>query len=208
MKSQMAEGGLVAERFKSVYDTKTTAQLLWRGYQEEVKFRHGEFHQTREIINNTWAMARTLTCDRPKWGIFLYGNYGTGKSTLLKAFARQLKWIDGSGEDYTKGGYIRIVDARDLAYMAACDRPAFQELCRTKMLGIEDLGKEPVEVMSYGTAYNPMKELLEKRYELMRFTIITTNMLAEDINGRYGYRISDRMKEGYETIGFEGDSFR
>lgn len=198
----------MAERFKSVHDMKTTAGLLWRGYQEEVWYRHGEFRQTKEIVNNIWRMAKALSCDNRKWGLFLCGHYGTGKTTLLKAFARQLKWLDGSGEDYTRGGHIRIVDARDLAYMAAADRPAFLELCRTKMLAIEDLGKEPVEVMAYGTAYNPVKELLEKRCDLQLFTIITTNMAPEDMSSRYGERVGDRMREAYEVIPFNGDSFR
>ncbi len=198
----------MAERFKSVYDKKKTANMLWRGYQEEVIYRHGAPRITPEIVNNIWHMAEALTADNRKWGLFLCGNYGTGKTTLLKAFARQLKRIDGSGEDYTRGGYIRIVDARDLAYMAASNRPAFQELCRTKMLAIEDLGKEPVDVMAYGTAHSPVKELLEKRCDLQLFTVITTNMAPEDMTERYDGRIADRMREAFEVIAFNGDSFR
>jgi len=55
---------------------------------------------------------------------------------------------------------------------------------------------------------SPIIDLLEHRYNEQLFTLITTNLNAEQIRERYKARIADRFNEMLEVIVFEDGSFR
>ena len=84
----------------------------------------------------------------------------------------------------------------------------FKDLCNRNMLAIDDMGKEPAEIMNYGTVMNPVIDLLEQRYQRQAFTAITTNLTAKEIKSKYGTRISDRFKEMLEVIVFQDIGYR
>lgn len=208
MKRKILTSYTPAERFVSIYDQSTTYNLLGAAYIAEVTKRHMDFVHRKEVLDNLWDMSKTLTRKSGKFGIFLYGNYGTGKSTMVRALARCMKYLDGSGEDYTQGHRIKIYDARDIAQMAKQDYKAFKNVCVEDMIAIEDMGKEPREVLSYGNSYSPIQELIERRYDRQLFTIITTNMTTDDVKKFYKERVYDRMCEMFDMIGFNEKSFR
>ena len=76
------------------------------------------------------------------------------------------------------------------------------------MLGIDDLGTEPSEVMDYGNVYTPVIDLLTKRYEEQLFTIITTNLTPQQIREHYDDRIADRLNEMVEKKVFKNGTYR
>lgn len=76
------------------------------------------------------------------------------------------------------------------------------------ILVIEDMGQEPLEVQSYGNIYNPVIDILEKRYEHSLPTFITTNLDPQQLGKRYGKRIQDRLREMMFTIPFDNPSYR
>lgn len=76
------------------------------------------------------------------------------------------------------------------------------------MLGIDDLGTEPSEVLDYGNIYTPVIDLLTKRYEEQLFTIITTNLTPQQIRRHYGDRIADRLNEMVKKIVFNNCTYR
>ena len=76
------------------------------------------------------------------------------------------------------------------------------------MLGIDDLGTEPSEVLDYGNIYTPVIDLLTKRYEEQLFTIITTNLTPQQIRGHYDDRIADRLNEMIKKIVFNNCTYR
>lgn len=76
------------------------------------------------------------------------------------------------------------------------------------MLGIDDLGTEPSEVMDYGNVYTPVIDRLTKRYEEQFFTIITTNLTPQQIREHYGDRIADRLNEMVKKIVFNNTTYR
>ena len=76
------------------------------------------------------------------------------------------------------------------------------------MLGIDDLGTEPSEVMDYDNVYTPVIDLLTKRYEEQLFTIITTNLTPQQIREHYDDRIADRLNEMVEKIVFKNGTYR
>ena len=71
---------------------------------------------------------------------------------------------------------VRIVDAKYIAYLCKNSYETYRKLTSADMLGIDDLGTEPSEVLDYGNVYTPVIDLLTKRYEEQLFTIITTNL--------------------------------
>ncbi len=103
---------------------------------------------------------------------------------------------------------IQIVDAKYIAYQCKNNYDAYRKLIKVDMLGIDDLGTEPSEVMDYGNVYTPVIDLLTKRYEEQLFTVITTNLTPQQIRGHYGDRIADRLNEMVKKIVFNNGTYR
>lgn len=101
-----------------------------------------------------------------------------------------------------------MFDAKALCRMAITDEVRFNSLCYERMLAIDDLGCEPLEVQCYGNIYTPVIDLLTRRYDRQLFTIVTTNLTPQEIRPRYGDRIADRFNEMMRCIIFKNDSFR
>ena len=102
---------------------------------------------------------------------------------------------------------IVITDSKQLARLAS-DYREFERIQKLNMLAIEDMGKEPLEVMVYGNVIAPVQDIIEYRYDKRLFTFITTNLSPQEITQRYGVRVGDRLKEMVSKIVFENDSYR
>lgn len=153
-------------------------------------------------------MAHWLTTPSSHFGILLCGGCGNGKSTMLKAFQQLLNTLH-IPKPYNEGTYgIRIVDAKYIAYLCKNNYEAYRKLINVDMLGIDDLGTEPSEVLDYGNIYTPVIDQLTKRYEEQLFTIITTNLTPQQIRGHYGDRIADRLNEMVKKIVFNNCTYR
>lgn len=184
--------------------------LIAKGYCPNFYIRD-EF---RETINEIflWCIDRPNKLDINK-GLWLCGNNGTGKTTLLyiiREFCRQIgkKCLDGDDNipysfrinnasmvagEFNKHGYSGIEQYVSLS------RQAFDEL-----------GSEPQLTSYFGTPMNVMQYVLQRRYD-RRFefiTHVTTNLRIDEIAQIYGDRIYDRCKEMFNFIFIEGASFR
>ena len=135
------------------------------------------------------------------------GVCGNGKTTLLYAFQNALNYLNDCGIFESSDIGISVVDAKDFATYAR-DLKQFQQIKTKEMLAIEDMGREPVEVLEYGNVLNPVIDLLEYRYNSQLFTIITTNLMPKEIRERYGNRIADRFNEMFDKIIFGNDTYR
>ena len=103
---------------------------------------------------------------------------------------------------------MRIVDAKYITECYQNTRKEFDVISRMDMLGIDDLGLEPKEIMSYGNVQTPLVDLLFKRYENQLFTIVTTNLTPKQIRALYGDRIADRFNEMMKCIIFSNSTYR
>ena len=180
--------------------------ILLASYQAEVEYRHGHFIAERRCIESIEQFAKALVKDNPKFGIMLCGTCGNGKTTLLYAFQAALNMLS-NWQLWEEPKGVMIVDAKEIA-MYAKNVQRFQELRSRDMLGIEDMGREPTEILDYGNVLSPVIDLLEYRYNQQLFTIITTNLTAEEIRAKYKPRIADRFNEMLEVIIFGNQSFR
>ena len=174
----------------------------------EVEYRHRTFYSNEHLEKQLHEMAHWLTSPSSHFGMMLCGGCGNGKSTMLKAFQQLLNslHIPKPDNDGTYG--IQIVDAKYIAHLCKNNHEAYRKLISVDMLGIDDLGTEPSEVMDYGNVYTPVIDLLTKRYEEQLFTIITTNLTPQQIRDHYGDRIADRLNEMVQKIVFSNGTYR
>ena len=153
-------------------------------------------------------MAHWLTSPSSHFGMMLCGGCGNGKSTVLRAFQQLLNSLHIPKPDNDGTCGIQIVDAKYIAHLCKNNHEAYRKLISVDMLGIDDLGTEPSEVMDYGNVYTPVIDLLTKRYEEQLFTIITTNLTPQQIREHYGDRIADRLNEMVKKIVFNNGTYR
>ena len=188
--------------------------LLAAHYQWVVQDRRGHFKLDNNTQRCILSLAKYITQPVPKFGVMFCGSCGNGKTTLLYALQSAVNFLEDRGHfkfikdyyQYYKVGF-EIIDVRQIL-QAANDDVKFKDLCNRDMLGIDDMGKEPAEIMKYGTIMNPVIDLLEQRYRRQAFTAITTNLTAKEIKNKYGTRVSDRFKEMLEVIVFQDIGYR
>ena len=195
-------------RFKMPMSEVDAYACLLAAMMVEVEYRHRIFCSNEYLEKQLCEMAHWLTSPSSHFGILLCGGCGNGKSTMLKAFQQLLNslHIPKPDDDSTYG--IQIVDAKYIAYLCKNNYEAYRKLISVNMLGIDDLGTEPSEVMDYGNVYTPVIDLLTKRYEEQLFTIITTNLTPQQIREHYGDRIADRFNEMVKKIVFSNATYR
>ena len=197
------------ESFRIDLPVEDIALLLMNCYVMQVRERNREFvhdeHTERQIIN----IARILATPSHKFGILLSGQCGNGKTTMLYAIRTLIHYL------YSKKGYclpsdlkseIPIVSAKQvIEEVMSSDKLAYRH---QDILMIDDLGHEPTEVVNYGMVYTPVVDLLEARYDRMKYTIISTNLPPNEIRPKYKNRLADRFNEMMNFVEFTGESYR
>ena len=196
------------ERFKMPMSEEEAYAYLLAAVMTEVEYRHRTFCSNEYLEKQLHEMAHWLTSPSSHFGIMLCGGCGNGKSTMLKAFQQLLNALH-IPKPYNDGTYgIQIVDAKYVAHLCKNNYEAYRKLISIDMLGVDDLGTEPSEVLDYGNVYTPVIDLLTKRYEEQLFTIITTNLTPQQIREHYGDRIADRLNEMVKKIVFSNGTYR
>ena len=156
---------------------------------------------TRTVLHTA---ARWLT-NHTKPGLIMRGNVGVGKTTLMLALRDVLS--------IRLGVHCQVWDAARIAALGKGKdgQQVLDGLCTNQLLGIDDLGTEPLTVKDYGNDITPLVSLLTERYNKRLTTIITTNLAiveregkqVDEIAERYGERIADRLRELCHTITYD-----
>ena len=133
-------------------------------------------------------------------GILLSGPVGCGKTSLMKL----LKYMVPHRRPYAVIPSRNIVFAfNHLGYKVIGDYGDSQSYC------LDDLGVEPGGV-HFGKECNVLGEILLSRYELFiehrLMTHATTNLNAQELEGRYGNRVRSRMRELFNLMAFDKGS--
>lgn len=149
--------------------------------------------------------------DGGKIGLFLQGDFGTGKSTLLKATSMTIgelfRWLPASKRKsafYCPANEIR----------GRFEQGLFEEIKNADLLLLDDLGVDNVEVVVYGNNVNLFYELFMSRYEGKKPTIITSNHTKEQVIEIYcggktsQNRLRDRFLDMFDVRRVSGGSFR
>ena len=202
LKKSLLQHRPMKARFKMPMSEEDAYACLLAATETEVAFRHRTFYFNEYLERQLHEMAHWLTSPSSHFGMMLCGGCGNGKSTVLMNSLH----IPKPDNDGTYG--IRIVDAKYIAHLCKNNHEAYRNLIKVDMLGIDDLGIEPAEVIDYGNVYTPVIDLLTKRYEEQLFTIITTNLTPQQVREHYGDRIADRLNEMVKKIVFNNGTYR
>lgn len=207
MKCRLLQRKTIRRRFKLPITQVQAYDLLLAAYMAEVEYRHREFIGDTETKANIESLARFVTSDGSKFGIMFCGVCGNGKTTLMYALQNVINAVnDAGGFAGGKTGMV-IADAKKIA-QTANNAKEFRALKSQPMLAIEDMGREPAEVLNFGNVLNPVVDLIEYRYDNQLFTAITTNLTGEQIREKYGKRIADRFNEMLHVVIFKNNSYR
>ena len=206
--SQLSRPATTKERFRLPFSKTDTVRVLFAGVKAEVERRDKTFIMSEALLTQTEQIAEWLTGDHSKFGLMLCGGCGNGKTTVMRAFQNLLNVIR-IPDNYHRTVYgMPIVNAVHIAHLCRNSYTEFLRLCDMEMLGIDDMGIEPVEVQEFGNMHRPLTDLLARRYENRGFSFITTNLVPQQIRKLYGDRIADRLNEMVDKIVFDNPSFR
>lgn len=179
--------------------------MLTAAVMAEVSYRNRNYRQSLEMDEYITAAANWLT-QRNKFGLLMCGTPGNGKTTLMRAIQSLLNYVSEDESGNRIG--LPIVDAREIARLNKDNFELYRNYCHKPMLGIDDLGLEPTEILDYGNVLNPVIDLLSHRYNEQLLTVITTNLKPTEIREKYRDRIADRFNEMMDRIIFRTTSYR
>lgn len=134
-------------------------------------------------------------------GLILRGNNGTGKTTYAVAIAKVAISMKYSTT------FIAMASMVDVFQNGNRDEKAALNclLKRVSLLILDDLGFE----YDQDWIRAKIQALINERYNEMKATIFTTNLVANGAIGeRYGRSIMDRLQETCGIVNFKGYSYR
>lgn len=183
----------------SEFNEDKVAKLLYVFYCNEVNLFSGKpIEKADKVIDCCHSIAKWFIAGNKN--LILQGSVGVGKTTYLKAI---LMLLAKTNYRYDKV----MVQAVNLQDIAINSDDSFELCKKCKILMIDDVGIEQVDVKKYGNIKSPFNEVIDARYFNNLSTIITTNLDNAALLEKYGERTADRLKE-YAKITFKMPSFR
>lgn len=150
-----------------------------------------------------------------KKGLMIRGNVGVGKTMLMRSILDfffstynirpfVIKSCTSLNVDFMKNGSETIEKNTWKSFSYSQKKPV--SVC------FDDLGVEMLNSSHYSNKINLMQMVLLGRYELFiengMKTFITTNLIGDDIEERYGYRVRSRLREMCNDIPYKGEDRR
>ena len=189
--------------------TVDEAEAYIRGaFEAQVELRGSAVQYDEMTTKNLRKVAETLAGDSHKFGLLLAGTCGNGKTTTMRAVQSVVMLLNNTYYNRRGEGIgNRLLEAKDIAQLSGKPEQltAYQTI---PLLFLDDLGREPTEVMQYGNVTSPITELLEYRYNQRLTTLVTTNLEPTEVRQKYGDRIADRFNEMFAVVSYTGTSYR
>lgn len=208
---QLHQQRSIAKDFKLPLSTNDAYLLLYSAYQVEVQ-RVGKVLKKDEATTNVIAKVANWLTNKSgnDFGMMFCGMCGNGKSTLLRAIQNSFNWLRNNARfsiDEMNAGYdkVPIYEAKKIVTDYESRERYYNNVA---ILGIDDLGNEPTEIVKFGQPSNPICDLLESRYNDRLISFVTTNLTPKELRAKYGARIVDRMNETMKIVVFNHDTYR
>lgn len=172
-----------------------TLIVLQESYEALVNATGHKMNGTPEHLG---TVARWL-CGQGRSGLLLYGGYGLGKTTTLRAIQYTLRFLcpNKPVKHYLSKQVIEM-DADDLRSLRINDM----------LVIIDELGREQNERREYGNVSEPLIEIIRYREDMGLPMVLASNLVDDEFAEKYGPYIRDRLFGSYSRIFFEGKSFR
>lgn len=204
--SHLERSRTTTPRFRWDLPAKDAFYLLEAAYKVQVTQRGRTYEDDRDTKMCLWQLVQWCVNPGYKTGAVLCGTFGNGKTTTLYALQQATNTLIDAGYCNKDMG-IQIIDACDLLQIAK-DYKAYKAKREYPVLAIEDMGREPTEVMEYGNRLSPIIDLLEFRYAHQLPTFITTNLAPADFGKKYDERIASRFREAMTIIVYPNNTYR
>lgn len=157
----------------------------------------------QKVINDLfhWCIRDRNGALNPEKGLWIYGNIGTGKSTLMKAiilFVRKY-WLRDSGETVNP----KCVNVPTFCGKYATDGfTVFESI----PMGFDELGTEIAPTNHVGNKLNVVAHLMNTIYDNGSDIpkIVTTNNTLSDTLNLYGPRTVDRIAQLFNLVELKG----
>lgn len=152
-----------------------------------------------------WCMGSAEGDLDPRKGLWLWGDIGTGKSTILEILSRVWPALSPLG----RWG-MRITNATDVCADYQSDGyQGLQPYIRWRVQAFDEVGSESIPTSHFSDRENVMQYILQRRYDNRGcITLATTNLSLSQISERYEPRIFDRCKQMFNTVALRGETFR
>ncbi len=148
-----------------------------------------------------WCIRDRKGALNPEKGLWIYGNIGTGKSTLMKAVMLFVEryWLRDSGEPVSP----RWVNVPTFCGSYATD--GFSVFDSIPM-GFDELGTEIAPTNHVGNKLNVVAHLMNTIYDRRSDIpkIVTTNNSLSDTLTQYGPRTVDRIAQLFNLVELKG----
>ena len=168
--------------YQAEVEYEQTKDMLLAAYQAEVEYRCRHFTTCEEFESQREQIARFLTRNSEKFGLFFSGMCGNGKTTWLKAIRTLINSLNlrhpQTNSSYsvrtlinslnlrhpqTNSSYsVSLWNARELAYRCKDEYQEWARIARLPILAIDDFGTDPKEIISFGNCLTPMIDLITK----------------------------------------------
>ena len=160
-------------------------------------FKTTRFNQKNAKICKEYAA-------KPANSLFLYGSYGTGKTHLAAAIARELLLQDNDLLFTSVPGLL--LEIRRAFHSGATDSEEFH--CRKysscDFLILDDLGVEKTTEWARQT----LDYIIYQRDSHLKPTVVTSNLSLDEIAEKIDGRISSRLAGMARVLHFEGPDYR
>ena len=189
----------------------STSKPLWQGesleafkellaaYKDVVESKGHMFRADMQTLQHLKSISIWLTTSTEKRGIYLGGNCGNGKSTMMMAFLKVCR---------QRGMRVLSTSTTKMVAWHLNDHSVLDLPHQEKIICVDDLGAEAAEVLVYGNKVSVMADFFEEVYKTNCFLFVTSNLGAEEIGTRYGQRVRDRFREMFHALKFSNPSFR
>ncbi|MCA9179776.1 MAG: ATP-binding protein [Planctomycetales bacterium] len=197
-------GGTVPEEYRKKLmevpeyhdlDEATRKQIFWnvaRTMNPGYTVNESQYHLYRNVISDVFN----------EKGILLIGNVGTGKSMMMQILQKAIQ---------AEGKRMRICSVPEIEQQLRTAKEPDYAHWDAGVVCFDDLGTENESVI-YGNRVMVMTEILYRRYNRYQTmgitTHITTNLLPEQIEQKYGSRVWDRLQEMMNIYVMTGKSHR
>ncbi len=196
--------------FERIFKEKETYKLTNTELFESFKLKYKEIFKREYDINRNPEQLKAIIYYFTKdvkflkepqrsfeKGLMLYGSYGLGKTSIMKA-------IRETGHKQT---YFNMKSSKDIVikYNNEGD-DGIRHYISTDNFFFDDLGAED-EGNHYGKK-EVFKDILESRHYEKKLTHVSTNLNTDQVRQKYGDRVFSRMFEMFNVIKFEGLDYR
>ena len=178
-----------------------TFSLDWYSDRAEAgQKRSARSHMEEKVYNSCAEFAHQF--GRRRENLLLFGAPGLGKTHLSAAIAREVSGAGWSVVYDTAGHVFRLFEDQKFGREEGEDD--VERVLRCDLLILDDLGTE----LTTSFVQSALYQIVNTRLMEQRSTVLSTNLLPEELARRYSPQTASRIEGEYQLLPFVGEDIR